>query len=156
MATSTQVNYESGDTYSGGLSEFTGRKSGLGKLQLGTGEEYCGMFENGVFQGLGVLTLGSNSSYKGEFHDGKYNGLGVLADIGATFYGVFLNGQPTHGRLEAKPGRQVICVDGQFSGNGSFLPAPNQNFPQLVIRAKQAAVLASDAANRFTKYNSYQ
>ena len=78
MSIRKRVEYKEGDVYEG---EWTtqGKRQGIGRLKMASGNVYSGEFVNGFFHGLGVLTLVNGSKYEGCFEIGKYQGHGIYS-----------------------------------------------------------------------------
>ena len=82
-----RIEYKDGDVYEG---EWTskGKREGIGRLEMTTGDIFCGEFVNGFFHGLGVLSLANGSKYEGSFELGRYHGFGIYSMADKTKYEV--------------------------------------------------------------------
>ena len=69
------VDYENGDSYSGGL--VSGLRSGEGTYNFKNGDSYTGGFLRGVFEGKGTFTSEAGDMYEGTFVNGTATGQGT-------------------------------------------------------------------------------
>lgn len=117
------------------VSDFPGRRHGVGQLKFQDGTCYTGQFENGLFHGSGVLLFTDGSRcvsksetesecdivlffidpaafsshhvrYEGEFAHGKFQGTGIFS----RFDGMKFEGEFKEGRVEGY-GKSITVLE---------------------------------------------